>query len=71
MQVPSLTVGGPPYLWYQDLTLADPYYTLPILSSAIFLISIELNMADGLQVALAISSLLAQPFAARNCVLHL
>ena len=43
--------GGPEVAWYTDLTIADPYYTLPILSSLVFLISIELNAADGMQVA--------------------
>ena len=45
-----MTVGGIPYAWYSDLTIADPYYTLPILSSLIFLVSVELNAADGMQV---------------------
>ena len=39
-------------LWYEDLTVADPYYTLPILSSMIFLLSVELNLADGMEVCL-------------------
>ena len=45
-----MTVGGIPFAWYSDLTIADPYYTLPILSSLIFLVSVELNAADGMQV---------------------
>ena len=45
--------GGPEVAWYTDLTIADPYYTLPILSSLVFLISIELNAADGMQVAVS------------------
>ena len=47
-QVPSMTVGGA--LWFTDLTVADPYYLLPITSSALFLLTVELGAADGMQV---------------------
>lgn len=46
-----MTVGGLPLLWFQDLTIPDPYYTLPLLSAAIFLLSVELNLADGMEVS--------------------
>lgn len=42
--------GGFPFPGFENLTLPSPYYALPILSSAIFLLSIELNAADGMQV---------------------
>ena len=35
--------------WFSDLTVQDPYYALPILSSAIFLLTVELGAADGMQ----------------------
>ena len=46
-QVPSLTHGGA--LWFPDLTLADATYGLPVASAAIFLLTIELGAADGMQ----------------------
>lgn len=46
-QVPSLTHGGT--LWFHDLTLADPTYGLPLVSAAIFLLTVELGAADGMQ----------------------
>ncbi|KAK9810108.1 hypothetical protein WJX72_005000 [[Myrmecia] bisecta] len=46
-KVPSMTEGG--MLWFSDLTLADPYYALPIISSLVFLTTIELGAADGMQ----------------------
>ena len=36
--------------WFTDLTVADPYYLLPIASSAVFLLTVELGAADGMQV---------------------
>lgn len=36
-------------LWFTDLTISDPYYVLPVLNSAIFLLTIELGAADGMQ----------------------
>lgn len=47
VQVPSMTVGGA--LWFTDLTVADPYYLLPITASALFLLTVELGAADGMQ----------------------
>ncbi len=46
-QVPSMTMGGA--LWFTDLTVADPYYLLPITASALFLLTVELGAADGMQ----------------------
>ncbi|CAL8466931.1 g6467 [Coccomyxa elongata] len=46
-KVPSMTEGG--MSWFTDLTLADPYYALPIMSSAVFLLTVELGAADGMQ----------------------
>ena len=43
-----MTVGGA--LWFTDLTVADPYYLLPIAASGIFLLTVELGAADGMQV---------------------
>lgn len=48
VQVPSMTVGGA--LWFTDLTVADPYYLLPIAASGVFLLTVELGAADGMQV---------------------
>lgn len=45
--VPSLARGGT--AWFQDLTIADPTYGLPLLSAGIFLLTVELNAADGMQ----------------------
>ena len=42
-----MTEGGT--LWFTDLTVADPYYLLPIASSAVFLLTVELGAADGMQ----------------------
>ena len=46
-QVPSLTHGGA--LWFSDLTIADPTYALPVLCSAMLLITVEVGAADGMQ----------------------
>lgn len=43
-----MTVGGA--LWFTDLTIADPYYLLPIAASGVFLLTVELGAADGMQV---------------------
>ena len=37
--------------WFKDLTVADPYYALPVLNSLIFWITIEVGAADGMQGA--------------------
>lgn len=47
LQVPSMMDGGA--LWFTDLTVADPTYALPILSSLTFLATVELGAADGMQ----------------------
>lgn len=46
-----MTVGGA--LWFTDLTVADPYYLLPIAASGVFLLTVELGAADGMQVRCA------------------
>jgi YidC/Oxa1 family membrane protein insertase len=46
-KVPSMVEGGT--LWFQDLTVADPTYALPIISAASFLLMVELNAADGME----------------------
>ncbi|KAI9219912.1 60Kd inner membrane protein-domain-containing protein [Blastocladiella britannica] len=43
--VPGLKDGG--MLWFPDLTLADPTYALPIIASAGFLATIEMNAETG------------------------
>jgi len=47
IKVPSMCYEG--LLWFKDLTVADPFYALPVINSAIFLLTIELNAADGMQ----------------------
>lgn len=42
-----MTEGG--VSWFTDLTMADPYYILPVASSAVFLLTVELGAADGMQ----------------------
>lgn len=42
-----MTEGG--IGWFADLTVADPHYALPVLSSLVFLATIELGAADGMQ----------------------
>lgn len=44
---PSLASGG--MLWFEDLTVADPTYGLPLLASLSFLITIELGGEAGQQ----------------------
>jgi YidC/Oxa1 family membrane protein insertase len=46
-KVPSMVEGGT--LWFQDLTVADPTYALPVISAATFLLMVELNAADGME----------------------
>lgn len=46
-QVPSMCYEG--LFWFKDLTVADPFYVMPVVNSAIFLLTIELNAADGMQ----------------------
>ena len=36
-------------LWFTDLTVADPTYALPVLTSLTFLATVELGAADGMQ----------------------
>lgn len=43
--VVSMKTGG--LLWFPDLTIHDPYYLLPVLTSATFLLNVELG-ADGI-----------------------
>jgi YidC/Oxa1 family membrane protein insertase len=38
---PDVSAGGA--LWFTDLSAADPYFLLPILSSATFLLTMELG----------------------------
>jgi hypothetical protein len=45
--VPSLVDGGA--YWFVDLTVADPIYALPAASTAVFLLMVELNAADGME----------------------
>jgi len=45
LPVESLKTGGA--LWFPDLTAMDPYYALPVLSAATFLLTIELG-TDGI-----------------------
>lgn len=47
VQVPSMVSGGT--LWFTDLTSADPYYGLPILTGAFMLAMVQLNAAEGMQ----------------------
>jgi YidC/Oxa1 family membrane protein insertase len=42
-----MVAGGT--LWFPDLTVADPWYLLPALCSASFLLTVELGVADGMQ----------------------
>lgn len=44
--VPSFHDGG--VLWFTDLALADPYYISPLVSSAAFLLTVELSAVDGM-----------------------
>lgn len=46
-KVPSLVDGGT--LWFNDLSVADPTYGLPLLAAGSFLLTIELNAADGME----------------------
>ena len=43
--LPALTTGG--IAWFPDLTLADPYYALPIISSAMTLLVLETGAETG------------------------
>lgn len=47
--VPSFETGGPSM--YPDLSIADPTYSLPILSSLTFLASVELGTVEGMQTS--------------------
>ena len=44
LPVESMTRGG--LLWFEDLTLADPFYTLPIMTSASLYLQFKFA-ADG------------------------
>ncbi|KAG0629653.1 hypothetical protein M758_1G119400 [Ceratodon purpureus] len=46
-KVPSFKEGGA--LWFTDLTTADPYYILPVMSGLFTLATIELGAMDGMQ----------------------
>ncbi|GAB4820631.1 hypothetical protein N2152v2_007677 [Parachlorella kessleri] len=47
VKVPSLVEGGA--FWFPDLTVADPYYLLPVLSSLTFLLTVELGAETGME----------------------
>lgn len=36
-------------LWFNDLTVMDPTYALPVIASGILVLSAQLNVADGMQ----------------------
>lgn len=46
-KVPSFKEGGA--LWFTDLTTADPYFILPVMSGLFTLATIELGAMDGMQ----------------------
>ncbi|KAI4995629.1 hypothetical protein ZWY2020_035532 [Hordeum vulgare] len=46
-KVPSLKGGGA--YWFTDLTTPDELYILPVLTSATFLATVELNMQEGME----------------------
>ncbi|XP_072957257.1 mitochondrial inner membrane protein OXA1-like [Typha angustifolia] len=46
-KVPSFKGGGA--LWFTDLTTPDSLYILPVLTSLIFLATVELNMQEGME----------------------
>ncbi|KAK2143829.1 hypothetical protein LSH36_810g01050 [Paralvinella palmiformis] len=46
LPIESMRDGG--LLWFTDLTLADPYYAMPLLTMATFLVTIEVGV-DGLK----------------------
>jgi len=48
LPVESLTTGG--LLWFTDLTVCDPFYALPVITSATFFITMELGV-DGVRAA--------------------
>jgi len=41
LPIESMRDGG--LLWFTDLTLADPYYAMPLLTMATFLVTIEVG----------------------------
>ena len=41
LPVPGFKDGG--FLWFTDLSLADPYYVLPFLGGMSLLLAMELN----------------------------
>ena len=41
LPVESLKTGG--YLWFQDLTVFDPYFILPVICSFSMLASVEVS----------------------------
>ncbi|CAI6096847.1 unnamed protein product [Clonostachys chloroleuca] len=43
--VPSLETAG--WLWFQDLSAADPYYALPALATGIMLLTMKLNQVNS------------------------
>ncbi|KAK1318029.1 Mitochondrial inner membrane protein OXA1 [Acorus calamus] len=50
-KVPSFKSGGT--LWFTDLTTPDSLYILPVLTASTFLLTVELNMQDGMEGNLA------------------
>lgn len=46
-KVPSFKSGGA--YWFTDLTTPDPFYALPILTGLSFLVTVELNMQEGME----------------------
>jgi YidC/Oxa1 family membrane protein insertase len=63
---PSFTSGG--LLWFSDLTRADPYFLLPILSASVLLVSTEIsskNAAPGQKRMMRLLPLVFTAFIAR------
>lgn len=44
--VPALESAG--FLWFQDLTISDPYFILPALTTAIMVLTLEVNFLSRL-----------------------
>ncbi|VAH05525.1 mitochondrial inner membrane protein OXA1-like [Triticum dicoccoides] len=46
-KVPSMKAGG--VFWFTDLTTPDPLYICPVLAALTFLVTVELNLQEGME----------------------
>ena len=63
----EMVQGG--ILWFPDLTIPDPYYVLPVIASASFMLSIEANKEQMMATNMAQGTLMINVFRAFGLIM--